>query len=145
MTPVKTISVRVEAVIFNSDGELLLALHRKKDRSYWVLPGGHLEFGETLSDALVRELREELGIHHCEVLELAFADEYLDHDQSRHVVRLGFTVDVPGSELQTVSVTAEKESIKDARFFSAYQIGECLDTFFPSKDHLLRLLDSFHA
>lgn len=44
----------------------LLLAHRRPDLDYypdcWDFPGGHLEAGETGRDALVRELREELGI-----------------------------------------------------------------------------------
>ena len=47
------------------DGRILLC-HRSPDRRWypnvWDLPGGHVELGETPSDALKRELLEELGI-----------------------------------------------------------------------------------
>lgn len=52
------------AVLQKPDGTFLLA-QRPKDKiwaGYWEFPGGKVEAGETARDALVRELREELGI-----------------------------------------------------------------------------------
>jgi mutator protein MutT len=55
----------VAAGILIRDGRVLLC-HRCADRSWypdvWDFPGGHVEAGETSALALVRELREELGI-----------------------------------------------------------------------------------
>jgi 8-oxo-dGTP diphosphatase len=45
------------------DGMVLLLLRKKPPEvGSWSLPGGRVEFGERLADAVVREMREELGI-----------------------------------------------------------------------------------
>ena len=36
-------------------------LHRTDDSEYWMLPGGRVEMGETASEAVTREMREELA------------------------------------------------------------------------------------
>jgi 8-oxo-dGTP diphosphatase len=53
----------VGAIITDNDGRLLL-VQRAHDpgRDLWSLPGGHVEVGETLQAALVREVREETGL-----------------------------------------------------------------------------------
>jgi 8-oxo-dGTP diphosphatase len=57
--------VRVAAaVLLRADGAVLLAQRPsgKPYAGYWEFPGGKLEPGETPSEALTRELREELGV-----------------------------------------------------------------------------------
>lgn len=57
--------VPMVAGLLRCEGKVLLA-HRHPDRvsfpDVWDLPGGHVEPGEALGDALVRELSEELGV-----------------------------------------------------------------------------------
>ena len=51
-------------IAFRRDGERLLVLlvKAKKDPSLWIFPKGHIEPGETASEAAVRETREEGGV-----------------------------------------------------------------------------------
>lgn len=47
----------VAAIIFNRQGEILL--QRRNDVGQWGLISGHVEFGETVTDAILREIQEE--------------------------------------------------------------------------------------
>ena len=55
--------IGVGAVVFNAEDAILL-IKRGKAPNYgrWMVPGGRLEWGETLVDATVREVFEETGI-----------------------------------------------------------------------------------
>ena len=52
--------IGVFALIFDEDQRVLLA-HRR-DINWWNLPGGGMERGETVEDAVRREVREETGL-----------------------------------------------------------------------------------
>jgi ADP-ribose pyrophosphatase YjhB (NUDIX family) len=52
--------VGANAVIFNATDQVLLT--RRADNGMWCLPGGHLDFGESLPQTAVRETLEETGL-----------------------------------------------------------------------------------
>lgn len=52
--------VALRALIRNDKGEILIV--REKDHDWWDLPGGGLEYGESIEDGLKRELTEEIGL-----------------------------------------------------------------------------------
>src|SRR5687767_2861752 len=54
------IRTSVSAVIFDRRGYVLL--QQRSDGGQWGLPGGSMEIGESLHDALAREVREETGL-----------------------------------------------------------------------------------
>lgn len=47
------------AVVTNHKDEILL--HKRKDNTHWALPGGTMEIGESITQTLIREVKEETG------------------------------------------------------------------------------------
>ncbi len=59
------IGVGVGAIIINDLGQLFLSQRgplSRNERGLWEFPGGSVEFGEKLADALKREIKEEFGV-----------------------------------------------------------------------------------
>lgn len=81
-------TVRAQAVVFRDD-RLLCARHRKHGEEYWVLPGGHVVPGETVWEALVREMAEETGLEVGTGRLWAMAEFVAP---GRHVVECAFAV-----------------------------------------------------
>lgn len=139
------IEVRVEGILVNHSGALMLALHEKKGKAYWVLPGGHVDHLEKMESALKRELLEELGAQQVRVKELAFLDEYINPEIPRHIIKAGFRIEMTEKEIHALKVITEDEAIKDIRFFLPMEIEASKDIFYPSKDFYLNLLESIHG
>jgi nucleoside triphosphatase len=81
----------VGAVVFNDDGKLLL-VKSKRSKGLYVIPGGHVELGEKIEDALRREVREETGLEVTDV-ELASIQEYIcggSYYRKRHFIFIDF-------------------------------------------------------
>lgn len=82
------IGVGVGAIIVDSQGRLFLARRgpqAKNERGLWEFPGGSVEWGETLAEALRREMREEYGIE-IVVGELLDVVDHILEDEGQHWV-----------------------------------------------------------
>ncbi|GMU91590.1 MAG: NUDIX hydrolase [Candidatus Hydrogenedentota bacterium] len=125
--------VRVAAIIMKGE-QVLLVRHVKDARSYWLLPGGGLEAGETMGDALRRELREEASVD-IRVDDLVFVNDSIAPDGSRHVVNLYFSAEIVGGNLARGGDTR----VVEARFVSADEL-EGLTLYPDIKRALIPLL-----
>lgn len=87
----KEIELVVRGVMVHQ-GRLLL--NRRKERDYSFLPGGHINFGERASQALIREIDEELGAD-VEVKNFLGAVEHSWQDQegANHELNLVFGIE----------------------------------------------------
>lgn len=82
------IGVGVGAMIFNARGEVFLAQRGPKannERGCWEFPGGRVEFGEKLVDAIRREIREEYSMD-IEITALLSVDDHILPDEGQHWV-----------------------------------------------------------
>jgi nucleoside triphosphatase len=82
----------VGALIFNQDDEILL-IKGKKFRDTYVIPGGHIEVGETIEEALRREVKEETGLEIYNIQLLALQESIFNphYHEKRHFLYLDFT------------------------------------------------------
>jgi glycerol-1-phosphatase len=78
MTTTRQIRPGVSAVIFDGEGRILL--QQRTDNGLWGLPGGAVEFGESVVAALHREVVEETGLT-IEIDRLIGVYSHPDHHQ----------------------------------------------------------------
>lgn len=84
--------VTIGAVIFNNENKLLL-LKSNKWHGKYIIPCGHVEFGETLQQAVQREVKDETGlsvenIKFIRYGEMINSNEFFD--KKRHFVSINF-------------------------------------------------------
>src|SRR6266436_3407661 len=97
--------IGVFALIFDDQGRVLLGLRR--DIDWWNLPGGGMEAGETVDEALRREVREETGLE----VEIGQLVGVYSKPQKQEVV-LAFRCRVIGGTLQPT------EEARESRYFA---------------------------
>jgi 8-oxo-dGTP diphosphatase len=111
-------TIRVAGLLVH-DGSILMVEQGRGAERYWLLPGGGVMFGETLSEALRRELREELGLR-VGVQRLVAIVESIspDPDYAKHVIHLVFEISAPAEAMP------EPQDVKvlTARFLDELQL-----------------------
>jgi nucleoside triphosphatase len=93
----------VGALIFNREGKALL-VKSDKWRDKYCIPGGHIELGETMEDALRREIKEETGLDIYDV-EFAMMQEFIFDEafhEPKHFIFLHFVCKTDAREEQVV-------------------------------------------
>lgn len=94
------------------DGRWLLI--RRGDTGQWALPGGTLEWGETLRDAIARELLEEAGAHVLSLGALSGVYSKSERDVRFHAV----TVVVHATVTEPSRPPVNPVEIRDVRLFA---------------------------
>ncbi len=105
----------IVAAARTEDGRWLFI--RRGDTGTWAMPGGTLEWGETLRDGLRRELKEEAGVESFEIERLVGVFSRPDRDPRFHAVtvvaacRVGVPVRPPmnGLEIRDVKLFADTD------------------------------------
>ena len=117
--------IRVSAIL-RWQGRILLCRQEKPGKEYWLLPGGGVNSGESLVDALHRELAEEIGIDEQLPIEgpVAIVDSIAPPRSfaAKHVVHIIFAGDLGGRSLE--AVTSHDAAVRGHRLFTPDELDD---------------------
>ena len=126
----KEIRPSVAAIIFNESGDVLL--HKRRDVGRWSIISGHVEFGESVADAILREIKEEIGaegeiIRLIGVYSTPNSATYHYHDKTVHFVTTYFEVKLRSS----IPTKVSNEETLDVKFFPTTQLPSAMALINP--------------
>lgn len=119
--------IRITAILVE-DRHILLVEQKVTKSRKWSLPGGALEFGETIEQCAVRETKEETGLD-IAIEKLLYVCDRLEEDH--HVVHITFAVKRLGGHLRLGSEPESKANpIRSVRMvpiasLEEYGFSEC--------------------
>jgi 8-oxo-dGTP diphosphatase len=118
MTDYKSPSLTADIFIYDDDFNFIL-IKRKNDpfKDYWALPGGFVEYGESVESAAIREAKEETSID-VELDKLVNVYSNPDRDPRRHTVTVAYT-----AKGDFTSKKADSDA-KDIDVFNENQLDE---------------------
>jgi ADP-ribose pyrophosphatase YjhB (NUDIX family) len=113
--------IRVSAIL-RWQGRMLLCRHEKGGKDVWLLPGGGVNGGESLTDALARELREEVGVEPPSFEGPVALVDSIAPDRTiraKHVVHVIFAGQLEGS---LESVASQDAAVSGHRLFAVEEL-----------------------
>jgi ADP-ribose pyrophosphatase YjhB (NUDIX family) len=112
----------VNVVVSDERGEILLI--RRSDNDNWALPGGAIELGESMTQAAVREVKEETGID-CEITGLVgiYSDpKHIILYTSNGEARQEFSIVLTAAARSGIPAVSSEST--DVRWFAVPDVGE---------------------
>lgn len=128
------VRVRVAGILIRGN-RLLLIAHKKNDDIYWLLPGGGVDYGESLHEALTREFMEELNIS-VDIKDVSLISDSIDPSGDRHVVNICFLCTYKTGDF----ILGEEGRLYDFRFFDRDELAD-LEIFPPINNDLIDIIN----
>ncbi|HYF70328.1 MAG TPA: NUDIX domain-containing protein [Ohtaekwangia sp.] len=127
----KEILPAVAAIIFNSQGEVLL--QKRKDRNKWNVISGHIEFGESAEQAMLREIKEEIDteariVRLIGIYSLPEFQTYTYDDRTVHYVTVFFEAHL----LTPLDENLTNGETKNIKFFPVDATPDDMDLINPN-------------
>lgn len=113
--------VGICAIAQTADGRVLLI--RRGDSGKWALPGGTLEWNETLRKAIEREVEEETGATFVKINKVTGVYSRPDRDWRFHGVTIAVTAEIA----EPIKGPKNKLEIREARLFARNELPKDLD------------------
>ncbi|OGK24986.1 hypothetical protein A3A46_00625 [Candidatus Roizmanbacteria bacterium RIFCSPLOWO2_01_FULL_37_13] len=127
-------------ILENEKGEVLLVKRKyPPKKGYWDIPGGFVDFGETMEESLRREIKEELGTDITDIKYFtSTADRYLFKGIDYHTLCFVFLGKVVGKKNLSAN-----DDINEIKFFSKNNIPVDKLAFSGLKEVFKKYLSSF--
>lgn len=125
------IRIRIGVIIVRDD-KILLIEHVKNGHSYWLIPGGGLNYGETIEECAKREMKEETNLD-ISLDRYLFSSETIAPDGSRHIVNLFFLGEINGDSTMSVG---DEERLRSLAFVPVRDLEDI--EFHPPIAHLIK-------
>ncbi|MFP7285747.1 NUDIX hydrolase [Shouchella clausii] len=109
------------ALINDENGNILLVKNIKGDSFYWGPPGGAVEKGETLEQAVIREVREETGFN-IEVMGLNSIREVFFTEKEHHALIVTFFAKIIDGQINIIDPDNEILEVKWVDYQTAKEL-----------------------
>ncbi len=113
----KNPALTVDGVLIEDGRILLIKRGREPFKGKWALPGGFVEYGERVEDAVIREFKEETGLD-TEIKALVGVYSDPKRDPRGHTVSIAYLLERKGGELKG------GDDASDANFFDIEGLPE---------------------
>lgn len=103
----------VDAVIFFPQEKEIILIKRKNEpyKGYWALPGGFVEWGETVEQACIREVKEETSLD-VKIIDIIGVFSDPNRDPRGHVISIAFLCVPIGGKLKASSDAGDIMRVK---------------------------------
>ena len=111
-------------LILNKKGETFLlkrGINSKNEAGYWNKPGGAVEYGETLMQAMKREVKEEVGVE-VEIFGYLQHSDHIIEKEGQHWMGFNLIGRIKSGEPKNM----EPEKFDDARWFNLRKLPKKL-------------------
>ncbi len=109
-------SLAVDGIIFTKDKKIVI-IKRKNEPLWYALPGGFVDYGETTEHALMREMKEEIGVT-VKIRKLAGVMSDPKRDPRYHIISIVYIADIiswtpkAGDDAKTVKIMKFEDAKK---------------------------------
>ena len=113
----------VGAIIFNPDNKILLCKSHKWNNKY-VIPGGHIELGEKMEEALKREIFEETGLKIYDIKLISLKESVFSNTfhEGKHFIFIDYICKTNSYDV-TLNDEAEEYEWVDLSEINKYELG----------------------
>ena len=113
----KSPKLTTDGVILNDDSILLIKRKNNPFKDKWALPGGFVEYGETVEDSVIREILEETSLN-TTIKDIVGIYSHPSRDPRGHVVSIVYLLDIISGNLKG------GDDATEARFFNLDDLPE---------------------